>query len=160
MTFRTFDSREVNFKIDNKVEESIEAKIEIILILKIFISSSDNSALMFEEIVEIVRAVHQSTSIEKKKLNLKKQFDNVCQQNDNYQRIKNILVIKHSRHIKNFFLVECTFVNEHVYYRENRKLIFNNDEFQLCLIKLVHDTPLANHLSVVKYYKILARNYF
>ena len=33
---------------------------------------------MFKKIVEVVYVVHQSTSIKKKELNLKKQFDNVC----------------------------------------------------------------------------------
>ena len=70
--FRTFDSREVNFEIDNEVEKLIKAKIETISILKIFISSFDNSTLMFEKIVETVCVVHQSASAEKeKKLNLK-----------------------------------------------------------------------------------------
>ena len=73
MIFRTFDNREINFEINNIVEESIEAEVEIISILKIFISSFDNSTLMFKEIIEVIYAVHQSTSIEKKKeLNLKK----------------------------------------------------------------------------------------
>ena len=41
---------------------------------------------MFEKIVEVARAVHQSVSVKKKeKLNLKEQFDNVCQQNESYQ---------------------------------------------------------------------------
>ena len=85
MILRTFDNREVNFEIDNEIKKSIEAEVETISISKIFISSFDNSILMFEEIVEVARAVHQSISAEKeKKLNLKKQFDNVCQQNENY----------------------------------------------------------------------------
>ena len=85
MIFRTFDNREINFEINNEVEESIEAEVETISISKIFISSFNNSTLMFEKIVEAARVAHQSTSIEKeKKLNLKKQFDKVCQQNENY----------------------------------------------------------------------------
>ena len=85
MIFRTFDNREINFEIDNKIKKSIETEVETILISKIFISSFDNSVLMFEEIVEVVRVIHQSISVEKeKKLNLKEQFDNVCQQNENY----------------------------------------------------------------------------
>ena len=77
--FQTFDSREVNFEIDNEVEKLIETEDETILILKIFILSFDNSILMFKEIVEVARVAHQSTLIKKeKKLNLKKQFDNVC----------------------------------------------------------------------------------
>ena len=116
---------------------------------------------MFKEIVEIVRVVHQSTSAEKKKkLNLKKQFNNVCQQNENYQQIKNVLIIEHFCRIKNFFLIKCIFVNEHVYYRENHKLIFDNNEFRLRLIKLVHDTFFTNHLNVAKCYEIFACNYF
>ena len=67
MIFRTFDSREINFKIDNEIEKLIETKNETILISKIFILSFDNSILMFKEIVEVARAVHQSTSIKKKK---------------------------------------------------------------------------------------------
>ena len=161
MILWTFDNREINFEIDNKVEKSIETKDETVSISKIFILNFDNSILMFKKIVEIARAAHQSTSIEKeKKLNLKKQFDNVCQQNDNYQQIKNALIIEHSRRIKNFFLAECIFVNEHVYYREDRKLIFDDNELRLRLIKFVHNTFFANHSNVVKCYEILARNYF
>ena len=71
MIFRTFDSREVNFEIDNEVEESIEAEIETVLILRIFILSFDNSTLMFEKIIEVACVAHQSASVEKKKeLNL------------------------------------------------------------------------------------------
>ena len=85
MIFRTFDNREINFKIDNKVEKSIKIKVETTSISRISTSSFNNSILMFEKIVEAVRAVHQSTSIEKEKeLNLKKQYDNVCQQNESY----------------------------------------------------------------------------
>ena len=161
MIFRTFDSREINLEINNEVEESIETKVETISVSRIFILSFDNLILMFEKIVEAVRAAHQPASIKKeKKLNLKKQFDNACQQNENYQRIKNVLIIEHSRRIKNFFFIECTFINEHVYYREDRKLIFDNNELRLRLIKLVHDTFFANHSSAAKCYKILARNYF
>ena len=65
--FRTFDSREINFEIDNKIEELIEAKIETILISRIFISSFDNLTLMFKKIVEVARAAHQSILIKKKK---------------------------------------------------------------------------------------------
>ena len=73
MILRTFDNREINFEIDNKIEKSIEAEDETILISRIFISSFDNSTLMFKEIVEAVCVVHQSISAEKKKkLNLKK----------------------------------------------------------------------------------------
>ena len=73
MIFRTFDNREVNLKINNKVEKSIEAEIETVSISRIFILSFDNLTLMFEKIVEIVRVIHQSASAEKeKKLNLKK----------------------------------------------------------------------------------------
>ena len=80
MIFRTFDNREINFEIDNKIKESIEAEVETISISKIFISSFDNLTLMFKEIVEAVCVIHQSTSIEKEKeLDLKKQFDNICQ---------------------------------------------------------------------------------
>ena len=161
ITLRTSDNREINFKIDNEIEKSIEAEDETISVSKIFISNFDNSILMFKKIVEAARVAHQSTSIKKKKkLNLKKQFDNACQQNNNYQRIKNVLIIEHSRRIKNFFLAEYIFVNEHVYYREDRKLIFNDDELRLHLIKLAHDTFFANHSNVVKCYEILARNYF
>ena len=67
MIFRTFDNREINFKIDNKIKESIKTKIEIISISRIFISSFDNLILMFKKIVEVVRVVHQSTLTEKKK---------------------------------------------------------------------------------------------
>ena len=85
MTFWTFDNREVNLEIDNKIKKSIKAEIETTLISKIFILSFDNLILMFEKIVEAARAAHQSASIEKKKkLNLKKQFDNVYQQNESY----------------------------------------------------------------------------
>ena len=73
MIFRTFDNREVSLEIDNEIKELIKAKNETILISKIFISNFDNSILMLEEIVEVVRAAHQSASTEKKKkLNLKK----------------------------------------------------------------------------------------
>ena len=73
MILQTFDNREINLKIDNKIEKSIETEIETISISKIFISSFDNSVLMFKKIVEIIRVVHQSASVEKeKKLNLKK----------------------------------------------------------------------------------------
>ena len=86
MIFRTFDNREINFKIDNEVEKSIKTKIETISISRIFILNFDNLTLMFKKIVEAVRVAHQSILIEKeKKLNLEKQFDNVCQQNENYQ---------------------------------------------------------------------------
>ena len=85
MILQTFDNREVNFEIDNEIEELIETEIEIISISRIFISNFDNSILMFEEIIEAACIIHQSASAEKeKKLNLKKQFDNVCQQNKNY----------------------------------------------------------------------------
>ena len=66
MTFRTFDNREINFEIDNEIKKSIEAKVETILISRIFISSFNNSILMFKEIVETARVVYQSTSIKKK----------------------------------------------------------------------------------------------
>ena len=73
MIFRTFDNREINFEINNEIEESIEAEIETISISRIFISSFDNSILMFKKIVKVVCAAHQSILIEKKKkLNLKK----------------------------------------------------------------------------------------
>ena len=84
MIFRKFNNREINLKIDNEIKKLIEAKIETILILKIFILSFDNLILMFKKIVEVVRAAHQSTSIKKKNLYLKEQFDNVCQQNKSY----------------------------------------------------------------------------
>ena len=85
MILRAFDSREISLEIDNKVEKLIEAEDETISVSRIFILSFDNSALMFQEIVEVARAVHQSVSVEKEKeLDLEKQFDNVCQQNDNY----------------------------------------------------------------------------
>ena len=58
MIFRTFDNREINFKIDNKIEELIEAEIEIISILKIFILNFDNLILMFKKIVEIAYVAH------------------------------------------------------------------------------------------------------
>ena len=161
MIFRTFDSREVNFEINNEIEELIKAEVEIISISKIFISNFDNLILMFEKIVEAARAAHQSISIKKEKeLNLKEQFDNVCQQNENYQRIKNALIIEHFRCIKNFFFVECIFVNEHVYYREDCKLIFDNNELRLRLIKFVHDTFFINYSSVAKCYEIFVCNYF
>ena len=96
----------------------------------------------------------------KKKLNLKKQFNNVCQQNENYQQIKNVLIIKYSCRIKIFFFVECIFVNEYVHYREDRKLIFNNNEFRLRLIKLIHNTFFADHSNIAKYDKIFVCNYF
>ena len=67
MIFRTFDSREINFEIDNKIKELIEAEIETILISRIFILSFDNSILMFKEIVKAVRVVYQSASTEKEK---------------------------------------------------------------------------------------------
>ena len=80
-----FDNREINFKINNEIKESIEAKVKIILILRIFILNFNNSILIFKKIVEIVRVVYQSTSVKKeKKLNLKKQFNNVCQQNESF----------------------------------------------------------------------------
>ena len=161
MTFRTFDNREVSFEIDSEVEKSIEAKVETASVSRISTSSFDNSTLMLKEIVEAVRAAHQSVSAEKEKeLDLKKQFDNVCLQNENYQRIKNVLITEQPHRIKNFSLAECTFVNEHVYYREDRKLILDNDELRLRLIKLAYDTLFADHSNAAKYYKILARNYF
>ena len=58
MIFQIFDNCEINFKINNKVEELIEIKIEIILILRIFISSSNNLILMFKKIVKVVCVVH------------------------------------------------------------------------------------------------------
>ena len=67
MIFRTFDNREINFEIDNEIEKSIEAEVETTLILKFFISNFDNSILIFEEIIEVIRVVHQSTSTEEKK---------------------------------------------------------------------------------------------
>ena len=67
MIFRTFNNREINFEIDNKVKKLIEVKIETISILKIFILNFDNSILMFKKIVEVARVVHQSTLIKKKK---------------------------------------------------------------------------------------------
>ena len=86
MIFRAFDNRKVSSEIDNKVEKSIETEIETTLISRISILNFDNSVLMFKKIVEVVRVVHQSASAEKEKeLNLKKQFDNVCQQNESYQ---------------------------------------------------------------------------
>ena len=66
MILRTFNNCEINFEINNEVEELIETKIERISILKISISSFDNSILMFKEIVEIARAAHQLTSTKKK----------------------------------------------------------------------------------------------
>ena len=58
MIFRTFDNREINFKINNKIEKLIEAEVETISISKIFISSFDNLILMFKKIVEIACVVH------------------------------------------------------------------------------------------------------
>ena len=73
MIFRTFDNREVNSKIDNKIEESIKVKVKTVSISRIFILNFDNSALMFKEIIKVVYVVHQSISAEKEKeLNLKK----------------------------------------------------------------------------------------
>ena len=65
MIFRTFDNREINLEIDNKIEKSIETEVETILILKIFISSFDNSILMFKRIIEVARVAHQSISTKK-----------------------------------------------------------------------------------------------
>ena len=84
MIFRTFDNREINFEINNEIKESIEAKVETTLISRIFTSNFNNSVLMFKKIVEAARAAHQLISIKNLNLNLKKQFDNVCQQNNNY----------------------------------------------------------------------------
>ena len=49
MIFRTFDNREVNLEIDNKIEESIKTEIETISISKIFILSFDNLILIFKK---------------------------------------------------------------------------------------------------------------
>ena len=67
MNFRMFDNREINFKIDNEVEESIETKVETTSVSKIFTLSFDNLILMFKKIVEAARVAHQSASIKKKK---------------------------------------------------------------------------------------------
>ena len=72
MIFRMFDNREVSFEINNEIKKSIEIKDETISISRIFISSFDNSILMFKEIVEVARAVHQSVSIKKKKIKFKR----------------------------------------------------------------------------------------
>ena len=85
MIFRTFDSRKINFEINNEIEKSIETKIETVLISRISILNFDNLILMLKKIVKAARVAHQSASTEKeKKLNLKEQFDNVCQQNESY----------------------------------------------------------------------------
>ena len=56
--FRTFDNREINFKIDNEIKKLIEAEIETILILNIFTLNFDNLILIFEEIIKIIRVVY------------------------------------------------------------------------------------------------------
>ena len=58
MIFWAFDSREINFKIDNEIEKLIEAKVETVSISRISTLSFNNSILMFKKIVEIVRVAH------------------------------------------------------------------------------------------------------
>ena len=161
MTLRASDSREVSPEIDSEAEEPTEAEDGTAPVSRISTPSSDNPALMLEGIVEAVRAAHQpAPTEEEEELDLEEQFDNVCQQDGSYQRIKNALATGHSRRIKNFSFAECTLVNEHVYYREDRKLVLDDDELRLRLIKLAHDTSLAGHSGAAKCYEILARNYF
>ena len=108
---------------------------------------------------------------------LKNQFAAACALDEKYQRILKAFRTE-ERTVKEFFLVECTIVNDQIQYRvertvidpdadsveysldNERLLIFNNDELRLRLIQLVHDTPIADHFEITKIYEILARNYF
>ena len=66
----------------------------------------------------------------------------------------------HFQRIKNFSLVECNLVDDLIYYRDRRKLILDDNELRLRLIRLAHDTSLVEHLEDVKCYEILSRNYW
>ena len=119
--------------------------------------------------------VFSETFIDEK--SLENQFATACALNEKYQRILKVFRTE-KRTVKEFFLIECTIVNDQIQYRiertiidsdvdfveyslDNEKLlIFNNDELRLRFIRLVHDTSITDHFEVTKIYEIFARNYF
>ena len=150
--------------------ESIISKlttIESILSNRIFIFDVDNSALMLKEIVKVARVTTRANVeqvvVDISKLedqNLENQFRVACNNDARYQRVIRAIRNDHSQRIKNFSLVECNLVDNLVYYRDRRKLILDDDEFRLRLIRLAQNTSLVEHLEDVKCYDILSRNYW
>ena len=149
--------------------ESIISKfitIESILSNRIIIFDVDNSTLMLEEIVKVVRATTRANVeqvvVDISKLedqNFENQFKIACNNDARYQRVVKTIRNDHFQRIKNFSLVECNLVDDFIYYRDRRRLILDDDEFRLRLIRFAHDTSLVEHFENVKYYEILSRNY-
>ena len=120
---------------------------------------NDNSITKFEEIL------------------LKEQFIAVCVLNEKYQRILKTLSIE-QRIMKEFSLIECIIINDQIQYRiektvidfdvdfskyrfdNERFLMFDNDDFRLKFIQLIHDTSMIDHFEINKIYEILIRNYY
>ena len=120
---------------------------------------NDNSITKFEEIF------------------LKEQFTTICALNEKYQRILKALSIE-QRIMKKFSLIECIIINDQIQYRiektiidfdvdfskyrfdNERFLMFDNDDFRLKFIQLIHDTSMTDHLEINKIYEILTRNYY
>ena len=121
---------------------------------------------MLEEIVKVVR-VTTGANVEQavvdisefENQNLENQFKVACNNDVKYQRVIKAIRDDHSQRIKNFSLVECNLVDDFVYYRDRRRLVLDDDELRLRLIRFTHDTFLIEHLENVKCYKILSRNY-
>ena len=174
LNIQTFNSnRSFAFEIVEFVFDLLESiilksiTIESILSNRIIILDVDNSVLMLKEIVEVVRATTRANVeqavVDISKLedqNLENQFRVACNNNARYQRVVRTIRNDHSQRIKNFSLVECNLVDDFVYYRDRRRLVFDDDEFRLQLIRLAHDTSLVEYLESVKCYEILFRNYW
>ena len=94
------------------------------------------------------------------KIDLKKQFQIVTFENSNFKQIVRVLNIEIFRRIKNFSLIECELLNDQIYYRNERRLIFNDDIFKFRLMKLIHDIFLIDHSNAHRYYQMLSRNYW
>ena len=122
-----------------------------------FLFTSYNNEKKFIE--NFLKLFETSSNIDEK--NFENQFQIVCDNNANYQRILLIFRIEESRRIKNFSFVEYQIIKNQIYFRnEYRKLISNNDEFRFRIFRLVHDIFLVDYSSVHRDYEMLQRNYY
>ena len=94
------------------------------------------------------------------KIDLKKQFQVVIFENSNYKQSVRVFNIEIFRRIKNFSLIECELLNDQIYYRNERRLIFNDDVFEFRLMKLIYDIFLIDHSNAYCCYQMLSRNYW
>ena len=126
----------------------------------------------------IFNEIFNDNSITKfEKIFLKKQFTTFCALNEKYQRILKTLFIE-QRIMKKFSLIECIIINDQIQYKiektiinfdvdfskyrfdNERFLMFDNDDFRLKFIQLIHDTLMIDYFEINKIYEILIRNYY